>query len=233
MIEDPLVEVAYDELPEGDKGEMRDLKDELLKRRARRQCADTKVENIKRKCGNKLPRRKQRKLAVAEAQGPPVAVEPPVAAGPPAAAGPPVATEDPQPLEPPQGPAVPEPPPAPEPPVLEYMKHIKKGVPWGRAWVIADTDKYGQLTAKTATCLLHRCDGLRCNKWVTISDALDADGAEHRLKEWAIRGKAIDDLPGGRERHMLVSLVYVPISTNWAYHVTPRNLVTPTPWMGM
>ena len=47
----------------------------------------------------------------------------------------------------------------------------------------------------------HTCDG-RCNKWLTISEHMDEAQAEHRLKEWCMRGLEIPDTPGGKIEHM-------------------------------
>ena len=187
-------------------------KDELMKRRARRRCADSRVEKFKRNHQSQQPRSKRRRRAVAEplepAQGNGVQnanpAESPSAPQLPQATAAAVGEVSSELQQNPQavGPLEVNAAPVEDAPIMDFMRRSKVGVPWGRAWVLADTTKYGLLISKTATCLLHRCEGKRCNKWISISDALDADGAEHRLKEWAIRGKDIPDGPGARDRHM-------------------------------
>ena len=76
------------------------------------------------------------------------------------------------------------------------------GIPWGRDFVIAETTKYGEPVAVTATCKCHTFDGKRCNKWVTLGPEMDLASAEHRIKEWCIRGYDLPDIEGGCKLHM-------------------------------
>ena len=75
------------------------------------------------------------------------------------------------------------------------------GVPWGRWFTIARTRRFGELTAMTVTCKFHRLEG-RCNQWLSLGDSMSEADAEHRIKEWCVRGLDIPDEAGARARHM-------------------------------
>ena len=53
----------------------------------------------------------------------------------------------------------------------------------------------------TVTCKFHRLEG-RCNQWLSLGDSMSEADAEHRIKEWCVRGLDIPDEAGARARHM-------------------------------
>ena len=52
------------------------------------------------------------------------------------------------------------------------------------------------------TCLLHKADGERCNKSLTLGDVFSEAEATHRIKEWCARGLLIPDRVGSKMEHM-------------------------------
>ena len=81
-------------------------------------------------------------------------------------------------------------------------------MPWGRVidgrprFVIARTHAEGEFKAVTVTCNLHRADGQRCNKSLSLGTHFTEEEATRRIKEWCVAGMALNDEPGARRNHM-------------------------------
>ena len=81
-------------------------------------------------------------------------------------------------------------------------------MPWGRVidgrplFLIARTHGQGEFKAVTVTCNLHRADGQRCNKSLSLGTHFTEEEATRRIKEWCVRGMALNDVPGARRKHM-------------------------------
>ena len=79
---------------------------------------------------------------------------------------------------------------------------------WARDFLIAETTRDGVIQAVTVTCNLHTCEGRRCNKWVGVGgtnshgEDMDIAAAEHRIKEWCVRGYDIQDGECAVKEHM-------------------------------
>ena len=213
LIEDPFFELAFDMMNDDDKGEHPEVGEALHKKRAKHREAHDREE------------RKRQKMA----RGSGTPRQPAASPGRPAAgSGSPAPTG---------GPATPAPGPEPilapaqENPAAEAEAAPKAkakpkakavavqrlprgaaGMPWGNDFVIAETTRYGEVAAVTVTCLCHTADGKRCNKWVSVGPGMDIASAEHRIKEWCIRGYDIDDEPGGCAEHMKPRPRYWPDS---------------------
>ena len=69
-------------------------------------------------------------------------------------------------------------------------------------FVIARTHERGELKAITVTCHLHRADGQRCNKSLTLGSHFTEAEATLRIKEWCVAGMVLADEPGARQAHM-------------------------------
>ena len=65
-----------------------------------------------------------------------------------------------------------------------------------------ETTRDGVAVAVTVTCNYHTCEGRRCNKWITLAEHMDIDAAEHRIKEWCVRGYDIRDGENAVKDHM-------------------------------
>ena len=191
LAEDPFFEVAFEMLNDDDKAEFPDVGEELQKKRRKHRQAHDREQA------------KRRKMA-APRQPPPLPA--------PGGAGPPPPVPE------------PEPAPAPEPapgapraaPLLPRRARGPVGIPWGRGdFVIAETTRFGEVTAVTVTCNYHKCEGRRCNKWISIGgenrsgEFMDIAAAEHRIKEWCVRGYDIADDDKGVTNHMK------PMPRNW------------------
>ena len=217
LIDDPFFELAFDMMNEDDKGEFPDVSQELQKKRARHREAHDREERKRRKMagGRGTPRKPTK-----DSPGRPDSPSPGPAGGA-AQAPPPSASSN----SGPPGNAAPAPEPEPVPaatrdnPAAEAKASPKAkasptakakarlprgaaGIPWGRDFVIAETTKYGEPVAVTATCKCHTFDGKRCNKWVTLGPEMDLASAEHRIKEWCIKGYDLPDIEGGCKLHM-------------------------------
>ena len=85
---------------------------------------------------------------------------------------------------------------------------VPHAMPWGRVidgrppFVIARTYWQGEVKAVTVTCKLHRADGQRCNKSLSLGAHFTEEEATRRLKEWCVAGMALNDEPGARRSHM-------------------------------
>ena len=85
-----------------------------------------------------------------------------------------------------------------------------RGTPWGRLdaagrplFVLARTDDaHGGTKAITVTCNLHREDGARCNKSLSLGCHFTEEEATKRIKEWCVRGMALADVAGAKQAHM-------------------------------
>jgi hypothetical protein len=217
LLQDPVFEAAYGEMPEDDKLEFPEIRQEIRKGRVRRHIADRVVQAVQRKRrqgGLPLPKRRVRArregsspavapgpmapLPAASAAGAPSAAPPPQVAAPPVGA--PSADPPPEVAAPPVGAPGAAPLPEVEAPMLE---RIPRGQQWGRGrFVIARTHRSGELHAITVTCLLHSTENARCNKNVNLGDIFSEAEATQRIKEWCVRGLDIPAGDGAREMHM-------------------------------
>ena len=181
LVDDPFFELAFDMLNDDDKMEFPDIGEELHKKRVRHRQAHDREE------------RKRRKMAAPRRPAPPP--------GPGGGVLPPLPPPEPQPPPPP-------PPPPEAAPLPQRRARTPVGVPWGRDFIIAETTRHGEVIAVTATCNYHTAAGKRCNKWCTVGgvnqhgEEVDVAAAEHRIKEWCVRGYDIPDGPDAVGRHM-------------------------------
>ena len=227
LLQDPVFEAAYGEMPDNDKLEFPEIRSELRKGRVRRHMADRVVETVRRKRrppGGPLPKRRVRARGAAAPMAPSDAPVPEVAA-PPAAAAEPNAAAPVHPALPPSGDApVPEVAaqpaaaagPAAAGPVAAAIvdpvgmprgdlpaERIARGQPWGRGrFILARTHRAGELQAVTVTCLLHTSENGRCNKNLNLGVIFSEADATRRIKEWCVRGLDIPAADGAREIHM-------------------------------
>ena len=197
LTDDPFFELAYDMLNDDDKNEFPDVGEELQKKRVRHRQAHDREE------------RKRRKMA-APRHPPPLPAPGPGGGGP---SGPPLPDPAPAPAPAPKpAPAPAHPKAAPLPP-RRATPIGPGGTPWGPDFVIAETTRHGEVVAVTVTCNVHKCAGTRCNKWITIGESMDIAAAEHRIKEWCVRGYDIPDDADGVKTHMKASCLSRP--RNW------------------
>ena len=81
-------------------------------------------------------------------------------------------------------------------------------MPWGRDFILAETTRNGVVIAVTVTCNYPACEGRRCNKWIIVGgtnnhgEDMDINAAEHRIKEWCVRGYDIPDGANAVKDHM-------------------------------
>ena len=81
-------------------------------------------------------------------------------------------------------------------------------MPWGRVidgrplFVIARTHEQGEFKAVTVTCNLHRADGQRCNKSLSLGTHFTEEEATRRIKEWCVAGMDLNDEAGARQTQM-------------------------------
>ena len=219
MARDPLVEAAFDELPDEDKADFPELKSVFRKKRVRQRLAEHLVDGArKRKRARDSARRVRRRLAAASSPGP--------SASAPAAAAAPAPAPDPALASAPAGAAGPEAhalassqgddashpgAKAKAKAMLQVRNDDTAGRNWGKHFAIARTRRHGSLVALTVTCKFHKCEG-RCNQWVTLNDEMSEAEAERRLKEWCLRGMSIVDNLGARKQHMDDKCKKYPIS---------------------
>ena len=225
LLQDPVFEAAYGEMPDNDKLEFPEIRSELRKGRACRHMADRVVETVRRKRrppGGPLPKRRVRARGAAAPMAPSDAPVPEVAA---AAAAEPNAAAPVHPASPPSGDApVPEvaaQPAAAAGPVAAGpvaaatvdpvgmprgdlpAERIARGQPWGRGrFILARTHRAGGLQAVTVTCLLHTSENARCNTNLNFGFIFSEADATRRIKEWCVRGLDIPAADGAREIHM-------------------------------
>eukprot|EP00973_Karenia_brevis_P029780 4108240-Karenia_brevis.AAC.1 len=161
LVEDPIVEAAYEELPDDDKLEFRDLKDAFQRKRARHRSAHSRVAAVKRKQQEHAAKRVRRRLAFEAAQGQDPAPPAPAPAAP-APAAPAAPLPDPQPDLAAIAPSSEEELDA-EQPVAKARAKAKHrvrndgtaGQTWGKHFRIARTNRHGQFIALTVTCKFH------------------------------------------------------------------------------
>ena len=86
---------------------------------------------------------------------------------------------------------------------------VPRAMPWGRAiddgrpsFVIARAFDHGVFKAVTVTCNLHRVDGQRCNKSLSLGTHFTEEEATRRIKEWCVAGMALKDEAGAMQTHM-------------------------------
>ena len=85
---------------------------------------------------------------------------------------------------------------------------VPRAMPWGRVingrplFVIARTHGQREFRAVTVTCNLHRADGQRCNKSLSLGSHFTEEEATRRIKEWCVAGMDLDDEAGARQIHM-------------------------------
>jgi hypothetical protein len=217
LTEDPLFNLAYDEMDPEDQQEYKDVKDARQRGKVRKCMDAVRAQVAKRaRLANAKAKAKARAKAKAEARPPPVEeVPPPVAAPPPVAEArpppveevPPVAAPPPPVAEPPLeiGPAAaplaaaavpPLPPPAAPAPLGPRDDRM---LPWGTSWVLAEVHPHGVLKAWSARCLLH---GGNCNKTLNMGDQFTPEEAKRRIQEWCIRGLGVPVRFNSRTEHM-------------------------------
>ena len=69
-------------------------------------------------------------------------------------------------------------------------------------FVLARTHAQGVLKAITVTCNLHRHDGMRCNKSLSLGVHFSEEEATRRIKAWCVAGLTLRDDDGSRQLHM-------------------------------
>jgi hypothetical protein len=215
LLQDPVFEAAYGEIPDDDKLEFPEIRLELRKGRVRQHMADRVVQTVRRKRRKRgqpngpLPKRRVRARRVAAAPLEPAspaadAAAPSNGSRPPPPVGP--AADGPNDTPVPE--VAPQPAAGAEPPAAEALRdlpalRIPRGQPWGRGrFIIARTHRAGELQAVTVTCLLHSSDNARCNKNLNLGSIFSEEEATRRIKEWCVRGLDIPAADGARELHM-------------------------------
>ena len=252
LMQDPVFEAAYAEMPEEEQREFPELRRAQIKAKVRRHVAGRRCEAAKRKREKReagegrqgqgrrpLPKRRVRarrgahpdevaevgmgpapagesaaapapiaapaSLAAVVASALPAAAAEPAVPAPlaavvasalPAAAAEPAA---PAPLAAVVASALPAA--AAEP---RALARVPRGVAWdrhGKFW-IASTHRQGEFIVVTVTCLLHRHDGERCNKSLSLGSEFTEVEATSRIQEWCARGLEIPDRAGARTMHM-------------------------------
>ena len=92
--------------------------------------------------------------------------------------------------------------------VYREVPGVPRGLPWGRViegrpmFVLARTHAQGVLKAITVTCNLHRHDGMRCNKSLSLGVHFSEEEATRRIKAWCVAGLTLRDEDGSRQLHM-------------------------------
>ena len=202
---DPFFEAAFDELPEDDQMELRDVKDALKARRRRRRINDFHVQTgevrrkRKRRDGSAGARRPVRRPRLRPPAGLAVAAAQPVADAPAPAVAPPVA------------PPVADGPAPPEPVAGVELRRVKAGMraePFaGGRFILADVHSGGVFVSWSCICNLHPGIGaLTCNKTLTFGTTFTPEQAKRRIMKWCLDGMDIpspvqpSDVP--RHQHM-------------------------------
>ena len=67
---------------------------------------------------------------------------------------------------------------------------------------MAQVATLGIVKSWSATCGLHKAEGLRCNKTFNMGTEFTDEQARRRIKEWCLRGAIIPNEHGGRKTHM-------------------------------
>ena len=223
LLMDPVFEAAYEEMPEDDKFEFPELRQERRRGCVRRHMADRQIQAVQRKRAvqgrNPLPQRRVRPrrgasplvngpgLGGAPAPASPPPLVAPGAADVPAALPVPLAAPAPAGLPLPAMPGAADVPGAVPAPALAAARaalgRVPRGEPWGRgSFIIARTHRDGELQSVTVTCLLHAAEGQRCNKNLNLGSIFAEAGCTQRIQEWCIRGLSIADGDGARAEHM-------------------------------
>ena len=185
LLMDPLFEAAWDEIGQDDQLEFPDVRKEKTRGRVRRHVARHQESARERK--------KQRIRGRVGRGAPPADGE--------------VADEGDPSLAPAQEnieEQVVEPPP-PEP---HRVPREPRSIPWGMSgdgrplFMLANTYKFGSLSAITVTCNLHVHSGRRCNKSLTLGACFSEEEALWRIKAWCVAGLRWPDGDDARQLHM-------------------------------
>ena len=210
LLQDPLFEAAWDDMPRDEQLEFPDVTKEKTRGRVRRHIqARERNENVHL-------RRARKRLRTSRAEADPDQVdrgEPPlVPALGTVIGGADVGQDDP--AAPAQGNVIggadvgqSDPALAPSQGIIAQQR-VPRGEPWGRVingrpmFKLARTHDHGILTAITVTCNVHRHDGNRCNKSLSLGVHFTEAEAMRRIKAWCVAGLAIEDCEGARTWHM-------------------------------
>ena len=168
MAEDPLVHTAYDELPEVDKGEHKDLKDHIDKATMRRRYTAF------REFSAKFNRGRTRK---ARAQTGPAAGGPAQAGGGagPASGGCPRVVVN---------------------PAEHRMGPGSLHKPFGNGrWLLA---RIKNEDCWSCVCKLHTKDGIKCNKRLAWTHCCSPEEAKWRIMQWCVDGLTIPNVVVGK-----------------------------------
>ncbi len=189
LTEDPLFNLAYDEMDPEDQQEYKEVKDARQRGKVRK-CMDAVKAQVAKRARRDNAKAKAKAMPKANAEAPPPPVKevpPPVSTPPPPVAEPPL---EPGPAAaPPAAAAVPPPPPPAAPAPLGPRDD--RALPWGMSWVLAEVHPHGVLKAWSARCFLH---GGNCNKSLNMGHQFTQEEAKRRIQEWCIRGL---DIPEG------------------------------------
>ena len=85
---------------------------------------------------------------------------------------------------------------------------VPRCLSWGRVtdgrplFMLARTHDRGELKAITVTCNMHRTEGQRCHKSLSLGSYFTEEEATRRIKEWCVAGMALQDGDGARQCHM-------------------------------
>ena len=204
LCDDPLFEDAFEDLPDDDKKEHRDITATLKAKRKANQAIALRSRAAKRSFGERIRaglRRKRRRLEPEVVPEQVVVVVPQ-----------PVPLQD-EPVPVPNPAAVAAVEPAPEPNPAAVARQVQNaplhrcprgflGEPFGSKFTLAPVHTRGVHTAWSATCNLHVLEGQRCNINLTMGTCFTEDEAKRRVKKWCLLGPDIADGPGARKRHM-------------------------------
>ena len=197
LTEDPLFNLAYDEMDPEDQQEFKEIPDARQRGKVRK-CMDAVKAQVAKRARRETAKAKAKAKpkAKAEARPPPVEDVPPtVSAPPPPVAAPPL---EPVPVAaPPAAAAVP--PPLPPAAPAPLGPRDDRALPWGTSWVLAEVHPHGVFKAWSARCFLH---GGNCNKTLNMGHQFTQEEAKLRIQEWCIRGLDIAEGPNARTDHM-------------------------------
>ena len=217
LLQDPIFEAAWDEMPADEQFEFPDIKKEKVRGRVVRHLAHRAVSGSKRtRNGRPLRQRRARGEQVGvggqglvvdeQGQGAQGNRDEPLEAAP-------IPQRQARVDEQEQGAQGSRAEPLEVAPIPQRQVRVgrgerePRGIPWGRErhgrppFVIARTHADGLLKAITVTCNLHHVDG-RCNKSLSLGVHFTEAEAVHRIKEWCVRGMQIPDGAGAKQRHM-------------------------------
>ena len=204
LAEDPLFNLAYDELVPEDQQEFSEVKEARQRGQVRKCTEALKAQAARKRARIARAKAKAKPKAKAEARPLPVDDVPPVAAPPLE----PVAAPPPEPLAAPLADIAPPPPPPPLPPAAAARRpRDDRALPWGTSWVLAEVHSRGELSAWSVRCSLHANS---CNKSLNFGTQFIPEEAQRRIQEWCIRGLAIPAGPDARNEHMRMNPRFFP-----------------------